>query len=150
MRLNILEAPKVSSNYVIEDMEYIDDSYHILGRKIFHQICQLDNFTSEAMVAAAVAGYIEGEYGSYTSKPSKENWRPVPNKGYVALWVEEQDTLVYVFGLYRHDSRVYLYKVELQDLKEYVEYLDQAVTITQKQRLYTLFASFGPEYFRKG
>jgi hypothetical protein len=124
MRIHPFALVKVQGNYPTPDLEYISDYHENGGKRLFQQVCQLDNHTEMALVAGALAGYQEGKYGKVdiSLNLDQEDWT-CPNKGYIALWAEHEykgdDIVVVVWGIYRHDSKVYLIKSLARDLIKY-------------------------------
>jgi len=113
MRYHPFEKLQRKSCYCQPDLEYIHD--YESDYRVFEKLCQVDNYTAKSMVAAGMAGYFEGLFGEIESNPIiPDEWLDVPNKGYVALWMEdsEKDSSMYVFGLYRHSGKVSLYRAD--------------------------------------
>lgn len=122
MRLHPFEPVKRDGNYPQFDVEYIDD-FH----PVFKRVCQIDNATERALVTGAMVGYQEGTYGEVfleTGPRPGSAWPgffvEVPNKGYIAMWAEENfggEPEMLVWGVYSHDDKKYLVKASLSDLK---------------------------------
>ncbi len=126
MRYNSFEKLEVTSNHCKADCEYITDFQRPWNPAMFRLLCVVDDYSARAMVGAAVAGYEEDVHGTTTSHPTSEQCKDVPNKGFVALWAEDEYTenghiRLNIIGLYRHDFRVVMYKVRADELAKAIK-----------------------------
>jgi len=114
MRSNPFAKVNIRYPFPEVDLEYIAD-YSVNGKMVFHRVCELDSHTERALVAGGIAGYpepAESWYGQEVNETKERDHCQVPNKGYIALWAEQTYSPegMLIWGIYRHDSKVYLVK----------------------------------------
>jgi len=110
---DIVGNPKV-------DLEYIND-YVLGGKRIFTWVCEIDSTVESAFLSGAVSGYVSANNGAVSQRRYVEDKQyHIMNKGYIALWGESKGGEVFVFGIYRHDNKVYLVSAKWKDLEEYI------------------------------
>jgi hypothetical protein len=90
-----IEKQKHDGAYWHADCCYTDD-FTVGGNLVFRRVCELSN----SVVAALLDNH------------------KLTNKGYVALWCEDQHEGLIVFGVYVHDDKNYLMKATMADLVE--------------------------------